>query len=62
MGADVAGDPAHESLHLLGVFEGTPMDTVRATFETNTFGAMAVTQAFLPQFRARRAGLVVNVS
>ncbi len=33
---------------LLGIFEGTSMDTVRATFETNTFGAMAVTQAFLP--------------
>jgi NAD(P)-dependent dehydrogenase (short-subunit alcohol dehydrogenase family) len=47
---------------LLGVLEGTPMDTVRATFETNTFGAMAVTQAFLPQFRERRAGVIVNVS
>ncbi len=47
---------------LLSVFEGTAMDTVRATFETNTFGAMAVTQAFLPQFRARQAGVVVNVS
>lgn len=47
---------------LLGVAEGTPMGTVRATFETNTFGAMAVTQAFLPQFRERRAGVIVNVS
>ena len=47
---------------LLSVFEGTSMDTVRATFETNTFGAMAVTQAFLPQFRQRKGGVVVNVS
>jgi NAD(P)-dependent dehydrogenase (short-subunit alcohol dehydrogenase family) len=47
---------------LLSVFEGTSMDAVRATFETNTFGAMAVTQAFLPQFRQRKAGVVVNVS
>ena len=47
---------------LLSVFEGTPMDTVRATFETNTFGAMAVTQAFLPRFRERKAGAIVNVS
>lgn len=47
---------------LLSIFEGTSMDAVRAIFETNTFGAMAVTQAFLPQFRERRAGVVVNVS
>ena len=47
---------------LLSVVEGTAMDTVRATFETNTFGAIAVTQAFLPQMRQRRAGVVVNVS
>jgi NAD(P)-dependent dehydrogenase (short-subunit alcohol dehydrogenase family) len=38
------------------------METVRATFETNTFGAMAVTHAFLPQFRQRKAGVIVNVS
>jgi NAD(P)-dependent dehydrogenase (short-subunit alcohol dehydrogenase family) len=47
---------------LLGVFEGTPMAAVRGTFETNLFGAMAVTQAFLPQLRERRDGVVVNVS
>ena len=47
---------------LLSVFEGTSMATVRATFETNTFGAMAVTHAFLPQFRERKAGVIVNVS
>ncbi len=47
---------------LLSVFEGTSMAAVRATFETNTFGAMAVTQAFLPQLRQRRAGVIVNVS
>lgn len=47
---------------LLSVFEGTSMETVRATFETNTFGAMAVTHAFLPQFTQRKAGVIVNVS
>jgi short-subunit dehydrogenase len=46
----------------LGAFEATPMDTVRDLFETNTFGVMAMTQAVLPQFRARRAGVVVNVT
>jgi short-subunit dehydrogenase len=38
------------------------MATVRELFETNTFGTMAVTQAVLPQFRQRRAGVVVNVT
>ncbi|KWF86805.1 dehydrogenase [Burkholderia diffusa] len=42
--------------------ELTPVDTVRALFETNTFGTMAVTQAVLPQFRQRGAGVVVNVT
>ena len=47
---------------LFGAFEATPMATVREVFETNTFGVMAVTQALLPQFRARRSGVVVNVT
>ncbi|HEY0777713.1 MAG TPA: SDR family oxidoreductase [Gemmatirosa sp.] len=47
---------------LLSVVEGTALATIRATFETNTFGAMAVTQAVLPQLRERKAGVVVNVS
>ena len=47
---------------LFGAFEATPMATVREIFDTNTFGAMAMTQAVLPQFRARRAGVVVNVT
>lgn len=42
--------------------ELTPMSTVREIFETNTFGTMAVTQAVLPQFRERKAGVVVNVT
>ena len=47
---------------LLGAFEATPMATAREVFETNTFGVMAMTQAVLPQFRARRSGVVVNVT
>lgn len=47
---------------LFGAFEATPMATVREVFETNTFGMMAMTQAVLPQFRARRSGMVVNVT
>jgi NAD(P)-dependent dehydrogenase (short-subunit alcohol dehydrogenase family) len=42
--------------------ELTTMDTVRALFDTNTFGTVAVTQAVLPQMRERRCGVVVNVT
>jgi NAD(P)-dependent dehydrogenase (short-subunit alcohol dehydrogenase family) len=47
---------------LMGAFEATPMSTVREVFEANTFGMMAMTQAVLPQLRARRSGVVVNVT
>lgn len=47
---------------LLGAFEATPMATTRELFETNTFGVMAMTQALLPQFRARRSGAIINVT
>ncbi|MET0551534.1 MAG: SDR family oxidoreductase [Vicinamibacteria bacterium] len=47
---------------LFGAFEATPMATVREVFETNTFGVMAMAQAVLPQMRARRSGVVVNVT
>ncbi|CAG9269210.1 SDR family oxidoreductase [Paraburkholderia unamae] len=42
--------------------ELVPIATVRELFETNTIGTIAVTQAVLPQFRQRRAGVVVNVT
>jgi len=47
---------------ILGAFEATPMATIREVFETNTFGVMSMTQAVLPGFRARRSGVVVNVT
>ena len=47
---------------LLGAFEATPFETVREIFETNTFGVMALTHAIVPRFRARKAGLIVNVT
>ncbi|MFL9874009.1 SDR family oxidoreductase [Paraburkholderia megapolitana] len=42
--------------------ELVPPATVRELFETNTFGTIAVTQAVLPQFRQRKAGVVINVT
>jgi NAD(P)-dependent dehydrogenase (short-subunit alcohol dehydrogenase family) len=47
---------------MLGAFEATPMSKARDLFETNTFGVMAMTQAVIPGFRARRAGTIVNVT
>lgn len=47
---------------LLAPLEGMGLPSVREVFETNTFGTMAMTQAVLPQFRQRRAGVVVNVT
>ena len=47
---------------VVGIFEAMSMSTVREVFETNTFGVMAMTQAVVPQFRARRSGVVVNVT
>src|SRR6478609_3283228 len=47
---------------VVGAFEATPMETARDVFETNTFGVMAMTQAVIAQFRARKSGVVVNVT
>lgn len=47
---------------MAGAFEATPMAHVRRVFETNTFGTMAMTQAVIPQMRARRSGVIVNVT
>ncbi len=43
-------------------FELTEPALARTLFETNTIGTMAMTQALLPQFRARGAGTIVNVT
>ncbi|NTA84171.1 SDR family oxidoreductase [Agrobacterium tumefaciens] len=47
---------------MLNVLEGSEMSKVRELFETNVFGAMAMTKAVLPQMRSRRSGVIVNVS
>ncbi len=47
---------------MLAPLEGTSQSSARALFDTNTLGTIAMAQAVLPQFRERRAGVVVNVT
>ncbi|MEZ4607373.1 MAG: SDR family NAD(P)-dependent oxidoreductase, partial [Deinococcales bacterium] len=47
---------------LAGPFEAASVRKIRRQFDTNVFGLMEVTRAFLPHFRANKAGLFLNVS
>lgn len=47
---------------LFGIFENLSLATAREIFETNTLGTMAMIQAVLPQFREKKAGVIVNVT
>lgn len=47
---------------LVGAVEEAGDAEVRAVFEVNVFGLLAVTRAVLPQMRAQKSGLVVNLS
>lgn len=46
----------------VGAAEEASLDEVRQQFETNFFGLVQVTQAVLPQMRARGAGRILNLS
>lgn len=45
-----------------GIFEESPLEEMRRQFDVNVFGAVAVTKAFLPFFRQRRAGHILNIT
>ncbi len=47
---------------VVGAIEEVSDEEVRAAYELNVFGLMAVTRAVLPGMRARRQGAIVNVS
>ena len=47
---------------MLNVLEGADIARARELFETNVLGAMAMTRAVMPAMRARRSGVIVNVS
>nr|BAT27675.1 short-chain dehydrogenase of unknown substrate specificity [Aureimonas frigidaquae] len=45
-----------------GVLEESPLSEMQRQFDVNVFGAVAVAKAFLPRFRQRRSGFIVNVT
>ncbi|MFI8709306.1 oxidoreductase [Bacillus sp. NPDC077411] len=45
-----------------GFVEEIPLEEYRKQFETNVFGAIAVTQAILPIMRKQKHGKIINVS
>lgn len=47
---------------LFGPVEMISDEDVKAQYETNVFGVLRVTRAFLPQMRERRSGRVINVT
>lgn len=59
-GVDALVNNAGYGMH--GPFEEASLDEIRRQFETNVFGAVALTQMVLPKMRERRFGRVVNIS
>lgn len=47
---------------LLGFAEDVSLEELREQFETNFFGLVALTKAFLPSMRERRSGRIIQVS
>ncbi|MCA9623448.1 MAG: SDR family oxidoreductase [Myxococcales bacterium] len=45
-----------------GPLEAFPMERIERQFATNVIGLLAVTKALLPDFRANKAGVIVNIS
>ncbi len=59
--AGLAGLVNNAGIGFLSPLEFAPLDELRALFEVNVFGLLAVTQAFLPLVRQAR-GRIVNIS
>ena len=46
----------------MGPVEASSMEQVHQQFQTNVFGLIALTKAFIPTFREQRSGVIVNLS
>lgn len=47
---------------VLGAFEKSTSEQIMQQFSVNVFGVMDVIKAILPHFRARQAGLIINIT
>ena len=47
---------------LIGCFENATREQILRQFNTNVFGLMDVTRAFLPHFREHKSGTIINVA
>lgn len=47
---------------ITGALEEIPMHEIKNNFETNFFGPIEVMKAVLPQMRAQKSGLIINVT
>jgi NAD(P)-dependent dehydrogenase (short-subunit alcohol dehydrogenase family) len=45
-----------------GIMEESSLDEMRRQFDVNVFGAVAMMKAFLPGFRTRRRGHIINIT
>ena len=61
-GHGVDGLVNNAGIALAGALADVTDAELRAQFETNVFGLMSVTRAFLPLMMARREGRIVNIS
>jgi NADP-dependent 3-hydroxy acid dehydrogenase YdfG len=46
----------------IGPLEATTMDQVHRQFQTNAFGLIAMTKAFIPTFRAESTDRIINIA
>ncbi len=46
----------------MGPLETSSMDQIRRQYDTNVFGLIEVTKAFVPHFRSRHGGMFINVA
>lgn len=46
----------------MGPVEAGSMEQIHNQFQTNVFGLIALTKAFIPTFRQQRSGVIVNIS
>lgn len=45
----------------MGAVEELPIEKMRGLFQTNFFGVVELTQAFLPKMRQRKKGFIINI-